>query len=765
MNARSPPKYRHDGTSPLPLGMDWSPPPRKWTGRDTIWPHDSRTGWSFCVMIPSWVVLPEAKTADGSLINPTVFYRVQIGIQSPNGITAVRGILRRFSDFLKLSAALKRTFPKKRIPPAPPKHSFLRINSSQSLLQERRRALEEWMWKVLSDVDISRSAPVASFIELEAAARLAITEINEAEQSSSTSLSINSVKPSLDINFGLGASHLAGSMLVTSGASSSVADYGSDTVYEASDLGTPRQGRYHEYESEMEDTTIEQELIGSGELLTKNGISEDERGFLDMSSEGRQGGAAGRKSLSNKKKLTSGDGDSASGEIIKRNVLSGSRSEFPNETESEILSWHGRKPSHDSIGSETSSIRGSEISNVGTVTSFIDGLVSFHGGMEHGIDDLASIDSHFPKDVQAVLPLHERGKMKRVLITLQRRLITAKTDMEDLIARLNQEIAAKEFLMTKVKDLEGDLENARLKSRETLQQAVLLEREQVTQLQWDLEELRRKVFETEQSYKLEQAAKVHAEARMQQAESDRERLEHEVLELREKLQNLQLDRDNTEAKKKADMKVLAKELKILRKSQPELKRELQLATKEKSELEAMLQKERQKQEQASAARAKLLQEAAVLRQRLQECSVDILAKVGDKHNINASSISDAEDLLATSDNRIGLLLAEAQLLAQQDEDAIYSAEQIASMQINSGLHGNGSKSSLEESSNVADREAGASEAMVRKMLTDIFIDNAQLRKVVNAVTRSALLADQKPEKDEGDEAPSRKSYLNKYLEK
>lgn len=700
-------------------------------------------------MIPSWVVLPEAKTADGTLINPTVFYRVQIGIQSPNGITAVRGILRRFSDFLKLFAALKRTFPKKQIPPAPPKHSFLRINSSQSLLQERRRALEEWMWKVFSDIDISRSAPVASFIELEAAVRSAIAEINEAEQSSSTSLSINSVKPSLDLNLGLGVSHLSGSMLVTSGASSSVADYGSDNVYEASDLGTPRQGRYNEYESEMEDPTI----------------SEDERGFLDMSIEDRQGGATGRKQLPTKKQMTSGDGDSTSSEIIKCKVLSGNRSEFPNETESEILSCHGRKPSHDSIGSETSSIRGSEISNVGTVSSFIDGLATFHGGVDHGIDNLGSIDSHFPKDVQAVLPLHERGKMKRVLITLQRRLITAKTDMEDLIARLNQEIAAKEFLMTKVKDLEGELENARFKSRETLQQAVLLEREQVTQLQWDLEELRRKVFETEQSYKLEQAAKVHAEAGMQQAESDRERLEHEVLELREKLQNLQLDRDNTEAKQKADMKVLAKELKMLRKSQPELKRELQLAAKEKSELEAILQKERQKQEQASAARAKLLHEAAVLRQRLQECSVDILAKVGDKHTVNASSISEAEDLLATSDNRIGLLLAEAQLLAQQDEDAIDSTEQVTLMQMNSGLHGNGSKSSLVEASNMADREVGASEAMVRKMLTDIFIDNAQLRKVVNAVTRSALLADQKPEKDEGDEAPSRKSYLNKYLEK
>ena len=30
MQGRSPPKHRHDGTSPLPLGMDWSPPPRKW---------------------------------------------------------------------------------------------------------------------------------------------------------------------------------------------------------------------------------------------------------------------------------------------------------------------------------------------------------------------------------------------------------------------------------------------------------------------------------------------------------------------------------------------------------------------------------------------------------------------------------------------------------------------------------------------------------------------------------------------------------------
>lgn len=39
------------------------------------------------------------------------------------------------------------------------------------ILMQRRRALEEWMGKLLSDIDLSRSAPLAAFLELEAAAR------------------------------------------------------------------------------------------------------------------------------------------------------------------------------------------------------------------------------------------------------------------------------------------------------------------------------------------------------------------------------------------------------------------------------------------------------------------------------------------------------------------------------------------------------------------------------------------------------------------
>ncbi|KAL6996628.1 hypothetical protein U1Q18_006759 [Sarracenia purpurea var. burkii] len=60
----SPPRHRHDGTSPLPFGMDWSPPPRKWDGRDSKWPHDPLSGWSYCVTVPSWITLPKSRGSD-----------------------------------------------------------------------------------------------------------------------------------------------------------------------------------------------------------------------------------------------------------------------------------------------------------------------------------------------------------------------------------------------------------------------------------------------------------------------------------------------------------------------------------------------------------------------------------------------------------------------------------------------------------------------------------------------------------------------------
>ena len=40
--------------------------------------------------------------------------------------------------------------------------------------------------------------------------------------------------------------------------------------------------------------------------------------------------------------------------------------------------------------------------------------------------------------------------MKKILNTQKQRLVTTKADVEDLIARLNQEMAARQYLVTKV---------------------------------------------------------------------------------------------------------------------------------------------------------------------------------------------------------------------------------------------------------------------------------------------------------------------------
>jgi hypothetical protein len=60
------------------------------------------------------------------------FYRVQVSVQSPEGVSTMRGILRRFNDFVKLLADLKRAFPRKSFPSAPPK-GFLRVKSRDML--------------------------------------------------------------------------------------------------------------------------------------------------------------------------------------------------------------------------------------------------------------------------------------------------------------------------------------------------------------------------------------------------------------------------------------------------------------------------------------------------------------------------------------------------------------------------------------------------------------------------------------------------------
>lgn len=135
--------HKHDGTSPLPLGMESSPPPENWveilnysssieimykffnsvlqTGRTTQWPTDQQVGWTYCVTIPRWKII---NAPSGLTFHPTAvcasdlygfsfayeaflqFFVVEVGIRSPSGLSSLHAFLRRFSDFLRLYSSV-----------------------------------------------------------------------------------------------------------------------------------------------------------------------------------------------------------------------------------------------------------------------------------------------------------------------------------------------------------------------------------------------------------------------------------------------------------------------------------------------------------------------------------------------------------------------------------------------------------------------------------------------------------------------------------
>ncbi|KAL6873432.1 hypothetical protein ACP4OV_013514 [Aristida adscensionis] len=690
--ALGPPKHRHDGTSPLPLGMDWSPPPKRWEGRNTVWPHNPQTGWSYCVMIPSWIArTPEAGVTADSFLKSVVFYRIHVGVQSPEGFSSSHGVLRRFSDFLKLSSDLKRAFPRKDFPPAPPKHAFLRINSSRLLLEERRSTLEEWMQKLLSDIDLSRSAPVAAFLELEAAARSYFQEWNgrPSEAGSSTKSSTDS------------------SMHTDEPASGTLAE--SNKM----NLGLARSSS----------------LTGA----SGNGVLGE--AILDQSNEHVS-------SVLKKGSLVFLEHDGRNGSVESyRGVVS--------EEDRDSNPGHARKDSAESIGSDLSSLRGSELSAPGASSSLWDGPIDGHNNQT---EQLTGLDMQllYDMDAQVILPADQRQKLTRLLINMQRRIGTAKTDMEDLIARLNQEAAVKEYLTTKVKDLEVELEATKQKGRETLQQAILAERERITQMQWDMDELRRKYSEMESNLKTEQNEKTRVESEKTTASGEKETLMEELETKRKEVENLKQHLGEVEAKSKADIKVLVKEVKSLRNSQKEMKKVLNEYLEEKTDLERAINREKQQSTHMKLSREKILHECRLLRERLQECSAKFLAEEQDNFSIDPSSLPDALDLLATSDNRIRLLVAEAQLLAQDDEH---------------GSSDDGDSSVSRSSLTMSSKDTNVTDEDTTKMLSDLLIDNAQLRLRLNSVIRNAVHTAMKPEKDGSSEVVPRKTVLNWLLDR
>ncbi|KAL1831505.1 hypothetical protein ACET3Z_001156 [Daucus carota] len=685
---RSPPKHRHDGASPLPMGMDWSPSPRNFTGRDTVWPHDPRSGWSFCVTVPSWAVLPKSRESD-----PIVFYRVQVGIQSPDGVTFMRGVLRRFNDFMKLFSALKKAFPRKTLPPPPPK-GLLRMRS-KALLEERRISLEMWMEKLLSDIEISRSVVVASFLELEAAARSSFQD--EKNSSADSNSSVHNSRSSLQPH---------SSSIPTVASSSLTSDYGSDTAYEASEIGTSSLGRDNSSELGIDELSLDEDLTDPIERLVKYGMSNIDDGLFMGQAILDQLEGLPRKKANSVKINTVPNANMSNGNASKGAHVGGHTKEIIAHPEHEKAFYHVRNLSSESIGSDVSSLKGSTSSNSGANN------VNLPKGSEASQSMEVDSELQFPSDVKLMLPLDHRQVMNRALVTMQRRLVTAKTDLEDLISRLNQEVAVKDYLTTKVKDLEVELETTKLRSKENLQQAILAEKERLTQMQWDMEELRQKSFEMELKLKSSEGDKSGTGS----SKDNTARGENMLPELeanKQQLVELQKQHRELEEKSKADIKVLVKEVKSLRRSQAEYKQKLSQSINEKAEAEKLLQQEKQNNEHSNSVMRKLLDQCELLRNRLQECNFNLVDE--DKLIMDSKSSAAACDLQAY-DNRISHLLSEVQLLAEEDDDATSTT---------------GNNKFSDDGAKTIDQE-------LRQLLTKIFIDNTNLRKEVNSVMRYVL---------------------------
>ncbi|KAL8162027.1 hypothetical protein V2J09_013516 [Rumex salicifolius] len=701
MGRTSPPKHRHDGTSPLPLGMDWSPPPKKWNGRETVWPHDPRTGWSYCVSVPSWIALPKSQSSSS---DPVVFYRVQVGVQSPEGITTTRGVLRRFNDFLKLYADLKRAFPKKSLPSAPPK-GLLRMRS-RALLDERRYSLEGWMTKLLSDIQISRSIVIASFLELEAAARSSCLEANEPSSDADPSASSSS-------------SALVGSLSIRS-------DYGSDTVYETSELGTSLD-RDDNSDPGLEDLKMYEDLTTPIENLVRYGMSNIDEGLLMGESildqlEGHRKNKALTKFTDN-------------GNVQKDASLSFERVDrlFDAEPSRAV---HARRLSSESIGSDSSSIRGSEISNSWTPNMLSEANIDLNSAEgSRAMGGLGSPELQLHNGEQILLPVDQQSKLNQILMFMQRRLVTAKTDMEDMITRLNQESAVKEYLTTRVKDLEVELDTTKQKSKENLQQALSIEKERVTKMQWDMEELRRKSVEMEWSLK-SQEDKLRGGSASASSFQEKDELLRELNAAKEQINTLLKQHEVSETKAKSDIKVLVKEVKSLRKSQNELKQQLQQSQLEKSETVQLLKEEREQNADALASRKKLLEDCEILHSQLQECSIKLKEEITT--SADSSTMDSFLELLTKSDSQITQAFAEVHSIAEE-------------IDITSEVD------DIHSSLKMVDNE-------LRKILADLITNNTKLRRQVNFLVRSALEFNTASHQETGEESPSVGTVLKKIVE-
>ncbi|KAF2581381.1 hypothetical protein F2Q70_00010045 [Brassica cretica] len=117
-----------------------------------------------------------------------------------------------------------------------------------------------------------------------------------------------------------------------------------------------------------------------------------------------------------------------------------------------------------------------------------------------------------------------------------------------------------------------------MQCKQGMEHTVLKEKERFTQIQWDMEELRKQCMEME-------LYEAHTETTNQSLVQENQMLLQQIDDLRDKFEDL---RKEHEERSKAELMVLVKEVKSFRTSQSELKQELTRTMKEKLEMDTQL---------------------------------------------------------------------------------------------------------------------------------------------------------------------------------
>lgn len=208
------------------------------------------------------------------------------------------------------------------------------------------------------------------------------------------------------------------------GSSSVTIDHVSDSADETSNASTLKHGEASLKNLVSRNSTSEENVTDWHELITEYGLLDKSPFQEKLEFLSRTAGAA------------------ETGTITGEGISSGVRFQR--------LDGSDRKFQTEAIESDITHVRDSEVSIPGEPDLVNNGSIEIHDETRGNMYSAVGANTETQKDLAIVFQSEERYKLKRVIDMLKQRLETAKADTEDLISRLNQELAVRQFLSTKV---------------------------------------------------------------------------------------------------------------------------------------------------------------------------------------------------------------------------------------------------------------------------------------------------------------------------